>query len=217
MAEFTSPSHVALHALCDSQALAGVLHPYAFIQGLIFAVAGAPEIPMPEKWLPWAIKTNNQLTSSKQADQITDLLMVLLQQQLKDMSDEKVCLPAGTRYEPNHGPDGALSLWCQGSLYGHRYLESVWQDAWNKMQITEKTQLGSLQKDLAHCLHMFSTFADIPLAIEQAKTRGNANFLPLLPKIFLSFEASMITYVGLSGRLVDFLPNQFETFASEIK
>jgi uncharacterized protein len=59
---------------------------------------------------------------------------------------------------------------------------------------------------------MFTTFADIPLAIKQADDRGNDQLFNILPKIFLSFPETLKIYVGLSGRLVDYLPNQFETF-----
>ena len=78
MHKFESPSHASLNVLCESEELLGVLQPYAFIQGVIFAVAAAPEIPMPEKWLPWALKASNQLTSTEQADNLTDILMKLL-------------------------------------------------------------------------------------------------------------------------------------------
>lgn len=215
MQKFDSVTHASLHSLCESEELIGVLHPYAFIQGIIFAVAAAPEIPMPEKWLPWAIKTNNQLTSTEQADNLTDILMKVLQVQLKSMSEEKIHLPMGTTFNQENQQQSSVTHWCQGMLFGHSQLESVWQDAWAKMQVSEAIQMQKLQKDLSHCLYMFTTFADIPLAVEQAQNRGNDQLLNILPQIFLSFPQTLKTYVGLSGRLVDFLPNQFETFAQK--
>jgi len=212
MHKFEPNTHASLSSLCESEALLGVLHPYAFIQGVIFAVAGAPEIPMPEKWLPWAIKTNNQLTITEQADELTDSLMKTLQQQLKSMSEEKIHLPQGITFHQNDQEQSSVALWCQGMLFGHSQLEPVWQDAWNKMQVNNQTQMRQLQKDLSHCLYMFTTFADIPLAVKQAQSRGNDQLLNILPKIFLSFPQTLKTYVGLSGRLIDYLPNQFETF-----
>jgi len=212
MHKIESPSQASLKLLCGSKALSEVLHPYAFIQGLVFAVAAAPEIPMPEEWLPWAIKTNNQLTSTEQADKLTDILMKVLQEQLKDMSEEKIALPKDVIFTPQGQEPSPVATWCQGLLYGHSQLESVWQQAWNKMKVSEKTQMQQLQKDLSHCLYMFTTFADVPLAVKQAENRGNDQLLNILPKIFLSFPQTLKTYVGLSGRLVDFLPNQFETF-----
>lgn len=212
MPDFESPAHATLSELCDSEVLSDVLHPFDFIQGLVFSVAAAPEIPMPEVWLPWAIKTNNQLTSTEQADQITDILMKVLQVQLKKMSEEKIALPKGVTFNQQGQHQSSVAVWCQGMLFGHSQLEAVWQQAWNKMQVSEKTQMQQLQKDLSHCLYMFTTFADVPLAVKQAESRGNDQLLNILPKIFLSFPQTLKTYVGLSGRLVDFLPNQFETF-----
>jgi uncharacterized protein len=212
MQKLESPAHTSLYSLCKSEELLDVLHPYAFIQGVVFAVAAAPEIPMPEEWLPWAIKTSNQLTSTEQADNLTDILMKILQVQLKSMSREKIQLPTGITFNQDGQKQSSVAIWCQGMLFGHSQLESIWQHAWNKMQVTENMQVQQLQKDLSHCLHMFSTFADIPLAIKQAEDRGNDQLFNILPKIFLSFPQTLKTYVGLSGRLVDFLPNQFETF-----
>jgi uncharacterized protein len=212
MHKFESNTHASLNSLCESDELSGVLHPYAFIQGVVFAVAAAPEIPMPEKWLPWVIKTSNQLTSTEQADNLTDILMKMLQEQLKSMSEEKIHLPLGISFSQEEHTQSSVAVWCQGMLFGHSQLESVWQNAWNKMQVSEMTQMQQLQKDLSHCLYMFTTFADIPLAVKQAENRGNDQLLNILPKIFLSFPQTLKTYVGLSGRLVDFLPNQFETF-----
>jgi uncharacterized protein len=212
MQKFESPTHATLRSLCESEELLGVLHPYAFIQGVVFAVAAAPEIPMPEKWLPWVIKTSNQLTSTEQADNLTDILMKTLQLQLKSLSEEKIHLPEGITFSQDGKVRSPIALWCQGMLFGHSQLESVWQKAWSKMQVSEVTQMQQLQKDLSHCLYMFTTFADIPLAVKQAENRGNNQLLNILPKIFLSFPETLKTYVGLSGRLVDFLPNQFETF-----
>jgi uncharacterized protein len=212
MQTFESPSHASLSSLCESEELLDVLHPYAFIQGFIFAVAGAPEIPMPEKWLPWAIKTSNQLTSKEQADKLTDNLMKMLQVQLQNMSEEKIHLPMGITFNQNKQQQSSVATWCQGMLFGHSQLEPVWQHAWNKMLVSDVTQMQQLQKDLSHCLYMFTTFADIPLAVQQAKNRGNDQLFNILPKIFLSFPETLKTYVGLSGRLVDYLPNQFETF-----
>jgi uncharacterized protein len=212
MQNFESNTHASLSSLCESEELLDVLHPYAFIQGIVFAVAAAPEIPMPEKWLPWAIKTSKQLTSTEQADNLTDILMKMLQEQLKSMSEEKIHLPMGVTFNQDIKGQSSVAVWCQGMLFGHSQLEPAWQHAWNKMQESDVTQVQQLQKDLSHCLYMFTTFADIPLAIKQAEERGNDQLFNILPKIFLSFPQTLKTYVGLSGRLVDYLPNQFETF-----
>ena len=177
MQKFESPSHASLSSLCESEELLDVLHPYAFIQGLVFAVAAAPEIPMPEEWLPWALKTSNQLTNNEQADKLTDVLMKILQTQLRSMSEEKINLPMGITFNQDGQKQSSVAVWCQGMLFGHSQLEPVWQHAWNKMQVSEVTQMQQLQKNLSHCLYMFTTFADIPLAVKQAENRGNDQLL----------------------------------------
>ncbi|HAA99574.1 MAG TPA: hypothetical protein DCE29_17010, partial [Alteromonas macleodii] len=30
-----------------------------YVDGMIFAVASAPEIPMPEQWMPWLIQSSD--------------------------------------------------------------------------------------------------------------------------------------------------------------
>jgi uncharacterized protein len=213
---FESKSHQALAALCADTALAGVLHSYDYIGGLIFAVASAPEIPMPEQWLPWAIKQRDSLRDEQQADSLSDALIGVLQQQLQDMSDEHIALPAAYSYSQSGGGHNIVSQWFCGLLAGHSQLEGVWLDAWGKMGERGESEIFALQKDLKHCLSLFSTFADIPLALEQAAEKGGdskrTELEDKLPTIFLSLSNSLSTYVSLSGRLVDYLPNQFETF-----
>ena len=216
MQQFESNSHQTLAALCADQALAGVLHSYDYIGGVIFAVASAPEIPMPEQWLPWVIKPHGKLRDEQQADRLSDVLMGLLQQQLKDMSDERIALPAEHSYPQGGAINSAVSQWFCGLLVAHSHLEGVWLEAWGKMGNQAEGEMFSLQKDLKHCLRLFSTFADIPLALEQATENGGdskrAELERMLPTIFLSLSTSLTSYVGLSGRLVDYLPNQFESF-----
>jgi uncharacterized protein len=137
------------------------------------------------------------------------------------MSDGKISFPAEFQYPQEIDPENNVSRWFAGLLAGHSQLESVWQQAWQKMGAQSEKQIFVLQKDLRHCLGVFSTFADIPLALQQAEDKGGSaqqtRLKNLLPKIFLSLPASLQTYVNLSGRLVDFLPNQFETFSQELK
>lgn len=194
------------------QELQSVLQSSHYIQGLIFAVASAPEIPMPETWLVWVFKQRGQLTSVEQADKLTDVLMGLLQSQLKDMRDEKVCLPSQYTFSDASPDESAVSQWLTGLLAGHSQLESVWQSAWDKVAQKQPDKLPEMQKDLVRCLKMFSTFANVPLAISQANELGNHALLTQLPSLFNSLDATLRSYVKLSGDLVDFMPDQFETF-----
>jgi uncharacterized protein len=210
--DFDSVQHKQLFDLCEQPDLADVLQSYDYICGLIFAVAAAPEIPMPDTWLIWVFRQRGQLSSPQQADHLTDVLMGLLQWQLRLMRDEQVALPKRCQLSEPAEQSMALSNYCNGLLAGHSQLEDVWRTSWQKMRLSSAEQLAHLQKDFRHCLGMFSTFADIPLAIEQAEHRGNDNFRNLLPKLYLSLPMALTKYVTLSGAMVDFLPDQFETF-----
>ncbi|MFT5676453.1 MAG: hypothetical protein ACI808_002398 [Paraglaciecola sp.] len=218
---FESSNHKLLFEFYADKELSDSLFSYEYILGLIFAVAAAPEIPMPEKWLIWVFKQRGQLSCEQQADKLTDVLMGLLQRQLKNMSDGKISLPADFQYPHEISPENHVSRWFAGLLAGHSQLENVWQQAWQKMGAQSAEQIFVLQRDLRHCLGLFSTFADIPLALQQAQDKGGSEHQTKLegslPKIFLSLPESLQTYVNLSGKLVDFLPNQFETFSKEIK
>jgi uncharacterized protein len=218
---FESNNHKLLFEFCSNKELSGSLFSYEYILGLIFAVAAAPEIPMPEKWLVWAFRQRGQLSSEQQADKLTDVLIGLLQRQLKNMSDGKISLPSEFHYPHEISPESNVSRWFAGLLAGHSQLENVWQQAWQKMGLQSEEQIFILQRDLRHCLGVFSTFADIPLALQQAQDKGGSahrvKLEALLPKIFLSLPESLQTYVNLSGKLVDFLPNQFETFSQDLK
>lgn len=203
-----------LNKLCQG-ALKEILHPYEYIRGLVFGVSAAPEIPMPETWLLWAFKQRGQIASEQQADELTDTLMSLFQEQLRDMRDDIVDLPATLSFPEDHAIDSALSLWMTGLLTGHSQLEPVWLDAWNNVGEKRPEQLPEMQKNLKFCLGMFSTFANIPLAIEQAASKGNPNLVDTLPTIYLSLPQALKQYVTLSGQLVEFLPDQFETFVKQ--
>ena len=211
-----------LKSLCQSEALSHALFSVDYLKGLVFAVASAPEIPMPEVWLPWIFRQHGQVPDTQTADKLTDLLMSLLQHQLRLMRDEQVTLDSAYVLPENaqcvQSSDLALSRWCSGVLAGHSQLESVWNNAWQKMQKKSPDAMQAAAKDLTHCLTMLSTFADLPLAYEQAKKRQNEEqFVLLLPTVFLSLQPALKTYVGLSGKLVEYLPNQFETFSQPRK
>ncbi|WP_166422309.1 UPF0149 family protein [Paraglaciecola sp. 20A4] len=207
-----------LNNLCQSETLTHVLFNVDYLKGLVFAVASAPEIPMPETWLPWIFRQHGQLPDTATADKLTDLLMAMLQHQLRLMRDNLVVLDK-TYCAPQHvdlhkSSELPLSRWCSGVLTGHSQLEGIWNNAWQKMQKRSPQNMTLASKNLTHCLTMFSTFADLPLAYQQAQQRSNEEqFVNLLPTVFLSLEPALKTYVGLSGQLVEYLPNQFETFS----
>lgn len=203
-----------LSQMCNGE-LKDILHSEDFIHGLIFAVCSAPEIPMPEQWLVWVFNQRGQLSSPEQADALTDVLMSLMQSQLRDMRDENISFPSQYAYHAEQDTDA--SQWLSGLLAGHSHLEEVWQTAWDRMADKQPEEMRNMQRDLKHCLMMFTTFADVPMAIQQAKGKGNDALVERLPQIFNSLPDALKKYVGLSGALVGYMPDQFETFVQPVQ
>lgn len=212
---FSQPCQQQLYELTASTSKGSFLLEPHSIFGCIFAVAAAPEIPLPTTWLPWIFKAPVDNTLSEQVDKISELAILCLQSQLKQMRDGKIDLPEGLQLPQAPYADNALAHWMRGLLLAHSHLNEVWQKAWQAMLDKHSSDVSHLQKDLKHCLSMFSTFADIPFALQQAQNKGNAQLARKLPAIYLSLPDALRTYVFTSGKLVDYLPNQFETFVGK--
>lgn len=194
--------------------LPGVLHPLDYVKGVIFAVAAAPEIPMPQQWFAWVFKQHGQLTDGNQADALADCLMDELKRQLSHMRSltQQDSYQLDYHFPQDNQVTNPLSQWLTGLLFAHQQLQPVWQGAWQQMQEKMLEDVQQHQKDLRHCLSMFSTFADMPLAIRQASEKGNPALAEQLPIIFNSLPLALAKYIKLSGKLVNYLPDQFEQF-----
>ena len=70
-----------------------VLPSYYQVDGMIFAVASSPEIPMPEQWMPWLIQSSDGKLVDKDVDKLADGLMNGLRAHLDFMRQEKSPLP----------------------------------------------------------------------------------------------------------------------------
>ncbi len=196
-----------------------LLHSRYYVEGALFGAGVSPEIPMPDVWLPWAIKHTGKIKNNRQADEITDALFDYFKHCLQLMKDNKQALPDYCEFEQdadNGNSDSPLSQWLQGVLMAHSSMESVWLNAWKLMQNKAPDKAPALAKKLKHSLSMFTTFADIPLAKEQALKRGQGDdFQKNLANIAKSLPDALNTYVEVSGKLAEYLPNQFETFVQK--
>jgi len=97
----------------------------------------------------------------------------------------------------------------QGVLLVHQAQEKQWQKAWDTMPETAQV---AHSKTLQQCLSMMTTFADVPLAISKKSPAQQPAFISALPQLFLSLPNTIERYVGLSGQVASYLPNQFEQF-----
>jgi uncharacterized protein len=200
---------------------AALLHSRYYVEGVLFGAGVSPEIPMPDAWLTWTIKHHGQMQDKQQADEITDALFAYFKFCLAMMTNNEVTMPNYAIFEENaeysHQIDtqSPLSQWLSGLLTAHANTEKVWQNAWTIMQNKSPATAPDLAKNLKHSLGMFSTFADMPLAIEQAHKRGQEDFESKLPSIAKALPNALKTYVEVSGELAAYLPNQFETFVQK--
>jgi len=198
--------------------IADMLHSRYYVEGAMLGAGVSPEIPMPNVWLPWAIKNHGQMQNNQQADVITDALFDYFKYCLQQMKDNAQCMPDYGVFEADRdkrGEKSPLSQWLQGVLTAHSSMEPVWQNAWQLMHDKNPQHAPVLAKKLKHSLGMFSTFADVELAIDQAKKRGQMDFEDKLPLIAQSLPKALSTYVSISGELASYLPNQFETFVQK--
>lgn len=195
--------------------IADMLHSRYYVEGALLGAGVAPEIPMPDVWLPWAIKHHGQMQNNQQADVITDALFDYFKYCLQQMKDNTLKMPNYCVFEDDNEKwalSSPLSQWMKGVLTAHSSMEPVWQNAWQLMHDKNPQHAPVLAKKLKHSLGMFSTFADVELAFEQAKKRGQMDFEKKLPLIAQSLPEALSTYVSISGELASYLPNQFETF-----
>ncbi|MDF2178648.1 UPF0149 family protein [Aliiglaciecola sp. CAU 1673] len=183
------------------------------IQGLIFAVAAAPEIPSPQLWMGWVLISPEEVEENL-AEPLSQALMDSFKAQLVAMRDQEPALPRTCDYHGGITMEDPLSQWMSGCLLGHQHLQNVWRKAWEKMQQATPEEAPQTAKDLTHLLRLFSTFANIPLALEQARERGQSDLEGQLPLIAQTLPRALKQYVDLAGDLAAFLPNQFETFTS---
>ena len=138
--------------------LHGIIYPPELVRGLIFAVGASPEIPMPEQWLIWVFDQRGQLASTEQADQLTHILMSMLQQQLAQMRNETIELPEYYSLPTKSEKENDVELFMQVYNLGHRWLRDVWQKCWQEMSSEETERVVNMQGDLKYSLVMIRPF-----------------------------------------------------------
>ena len=224
MADRAKETGVVLAELCHQPPFKKSLHNYYYLHGLVTAVAASPEIPMPEQWMSWVFKIPQSRLKAAEQDALAHALMTTLQQQLKCMTDKSRLMPNEEAFSdsafqhvdaqlPLQSP---ISQWCSGLLAGHSQLENIWLNAWESMLDQEPNQVTVRQKQLKHVLSMLSTFANVSLALEQAEKKGNLALKENLAVIARSLPKALEEYVDLSGSLVSYIENQFETFTKPV-
>ena len=193
----------------ETLAMVAVLPEQAYLEGLIFGVAACPEIPMPEQWMPWVIRTDaNTAVSKQQADELADYLMNRLRDILDNMRKDERLLPEACQWRGDGLQHDALQQWLKGLLTAHQQLEKQWQQAW---QMGEQTlDFPALSGRLNRCLKLFTTLADPQSRLQQTPPEKRQQLTAGLPRLAESLPSMLKEYVAISGELVQVLPNQFE-------
>ena len=199
------------------------------VDGMIFAVAAAPEIPMPEQWMPWLIQSSDSKLVDKDVDKLADTLMNGLRAHLDLMRQSKSPLSSelteAIEVKGVMRPSKELESWLNGLLQVHKQLEPVWQNAWNhldrrsaqntsddKDKLEEDKLAEPAEARLSRCLKLFSTLANIELALSYRNETQVAQLESNIHMLVKQLPSVLADYTKLSGELAQALPNQFETF-----
>lgn len=186
----------------------------AYVDGIVFAVAACPDIPMPEQWMPWVLSVSQKPSvNAKQANQLADFLMEKLRFTLDKMRCDQPLLPDDCVWHSDEKQRAALKNWLHGLLTGHQQLEGSWQQAWSETQ-EHALDMQGLSLRLARCLKLFSTLADPNAAIERSPEDKRVVLIEGLPKLAASLPAMLKEYTEISGEIAQILPNQFEVYSA---
>lgn len=183
-------------------------------EGMLFAIASAPEIPMPESWMPWLVSSSQGLgiITEQQTDELATGLMDGLRHQLANMRDGHILLQTEYVWHEELSERQNFEAFLTGLLHGHKRLESTWSKAW-KLASRNGDDVGeSMESRLTRCLKYFSTLANTELTLSAMSDEKRQKFAQNLPTLAKQRNKMLQEYVDLAGHLASFLPNQFETF-----
>lgn len=192
-----------------------------YCRGFIFAVAACPEIPMPESWMPWLIKQDSRPADNTSFDHLAEGLMDGLRQELQVMREGGKLVPNDCVWNVDAAERLALSEWLTGLLSAHSQMEPVWQDAWLLAQQHPEQDEGVQKSEdparrLTRCLKLFSTLANVELALQKRSEDQREQLTENLPKLADQLPSLAKEYVIVAGELSAVLPNQFESFTQPV-
>jgi uncharacterized protein len=99
--------------------------PLDMLQGLFCAVASAPDLIPPSRWLPAALGENPEYETPEQAQEILGLLMRFYNQTIQELDDGR----GVTLYVfPDDDGEDDLATWCEGYLEGVLLSAVAWDE-----------------------------------------------------------------------------------------
>ena len=179
--------------------------------------------------MPWLIQSSDSKLVDKDVDKLADTLMNGLRAHLDLMRQSKSPLSSelteAIEVKGVMRPSKELESWLNGLLQVHKQLEPVWQNAWNhldkrsaqntsddKNKLEEDKLAEPAEARLSRCLKLFSTLANIELALSYRNETQVAQLESNIHMLVKQLPSVLADYTKLSGELAQALPNQFETF-----
>ena len=99
--------------------------PLDMLQGLFCAVASAPDLISPSKWMPVALGDNPVYQTTEQAQEILNLVMRFYGQTVQELDEGR----GTTLYVfPDEDGEHDLATWCEGYLEGVVLSETDWYE-----------------------------------------------------------------------------------------
>jgi uncharacterized protein len=129
-----SPSELdRLETLLASATFRDAAMPLDALQGLFFAIASAPDLITPSRWLPVALGENPEYENGEQAQEVLDLVMGFYNQCVRAVAAEDFTLLV---YAREDGGDD-LETWCAGYLEGADLSVPGWYEAGDPDEVDE--------------------------------------------------------------------------------
>jgi uncharacterized protein len=122
-----------LEALLDAAMFRGEAMPLDALQGLFFAVASAPDLVPPSRWLPVALGESPEYANPEQAQEALALVMRFYNQCVRAAAAADFTL---LLYQREGGGDD-LATWCAGYLDGVDLSAPNWYDAGDPDDVAE--------------------------------------------------------------------------------
>jgi len=122
-----------LEALLASATFHGDAMPLDALQGLFFAVASAPDLIPPSRWLPVALGERPEYANREQAQEALELVMRFYNQCVRAAAAEDFTL---LLYQREGGGDD-LGTWCAGYLDGVDLSSPNWYEAGDPDEVDE--------------------------------------------------------------------------------
>jgi uncharacterized protein len=123
----------ALEALLGSDVFHDDAMPLDAMQGLFFALAAAPDIVVPSRWLPVALGEEPRYASGDQAQQVLELVMRYYNQCVHAAATDDFAL---LLYRREDGTED-LATWCAGYLEGVDAATPGWHEAGDPDEVNE--------------------------------------------------------------------------------